>query len=149
MGLVCLVWFGLAYLTLVLVSCWPLVRRRAARDRVLLYAWQAGHSSVGRASDCRILAVIRWSLVRFRVTGVCRPPASASRVAGARQRGGSLRLLTWGGGSSCHRSHFGSRYTLGWCASAGLFDIGPRDLLAFGKAQGCQRQGVALCLASR
>ena len=28
-----------------------------------------GYSSVGRASDCRHFAVIRWSLVRFRVAG--------------------------------------------------------------------------------
>ena len=31
---------------------------------------QAGYSSVGRASDCRYLAVIRWSPVRFRVAGL-------------------------------------------------------------------------------
>ena len=30
---------------------------------------QAGYSSVGRASDCRHFAVIRWSLARFRVAG--------------------------------------------------------------------------------
>merc|ERR1712026_603937 len=30
-------------------------------------------------------------------------------------------LLVGVGGSSCHRSHFGSRYTLGCCASAGLW----------------------------
>ena len=30
---------------------------------------QTGYSSVGRASDCRHLAVIRWSLARFRVAG--------------------------------------------------------------------------------
>ena len=35
-----------------------------------LAAWQSGYSSVGRASDCRYLAVIRWSLVRFWVAGL-------------------------------------------------------------------------------
>ena len=32
-----------------------------------LSAEQAGYSSVGRASDCRVTADIRWSLARFRV----------------------------------------------------------------------------------
>ena len=31
--------------------------------------WHTGYSSVGRASDCRHLAVIRWSLAQFRVAG--------------------------------------------------------------------------------
>ena len=47
---------------------------------------RAGYSSVGRASDCRRFAVIRWSLVRFRVA---RPallnflPASAGQCRGS------------------------------------------------------------------
>ena len=44
---------------------------------------QAGYSSVGRASDCRNDADIRWFLVRFRVAGLElfkfeRPPSASS-----------------------------------------------------------------------
>ena len=70
------------------------------------------------------------------------PPSGSSSLA---LRPGRLRVLCQLDASGQHRSHFGSRYTLGCCGCAGLFCA---SLCCSGCARTCQGQ-LSLAALSR